>query len=76
MQKLTYHKLEPFKSAQTKDKLTNEQRFWKKYETKPHATFSNPISAVCSNNNSQQLMLYSQGRNVQIYDTLKSKVTK
>lgn len=31
MQKLGYNKLEPFKSSHTKDKLTNEQRFWKKY---------------------------------------------
>jgi hypothetical protein len=33
MEKLSYKKLSHFQTPQSNSKLTNEQRFWKKYET-------------------------------------------
>ncbi len=32
MQTLSYKKLAPYQTPQTESKLTNEQRFWKKYQ--------------------------------------------
>jgi WD40 repeat protein len=68
--------LEPFKSSQTRDKLTNEQRFWKKYETQEVTQLANPLAAISSNNNSANHVLYAFGRTVRLHDTSKGEVIK
>jgi hypothetical protein len=74
--KLGYTKLEPFKSSHTKDKLTNEQRYWKKYETNVLQTYSSTVSAISSNNNPLELLAYTYNRSVVIYDPAKNKAIK
>lgn len=76
MQKLSYLRLEPFKSAQTRDKLTNEQRFWKRYENTTLATLPSTAACISSNRNANQLFLYANGRALSIYDTAKAQVVK
>ena len=46
MSKLSYLKLEPFKTYNNKDKLTSEQRFWKKYQNNLIHTYPTTITTI------------------------------
>jgi hypothetical protein len=50
MQQLSYQKLKPFQSSVTRDKLTSEQRFWKKYQDHVLETSTAPINTLSANN--------------------------
>lgn len=76
MNKLSYVKLQPFKSYTTKDKLTNQQRFWKKYQNNIVDTYKNTITAISSNHNVENLALFSEARSLRIYDSKKQSIVK
>ena len=62
--KLGYNKLEVFTSSQSRDKLTNEQRYWKKYETQVVQTYPHTVAAISNNNNPHDLFAYAHGRTI------------
>lgn len=72
MQTLSYKKLTAFQTPQTEGKLTNEQRFWKKYQNSLfHQSDKNAINCIASNNNDKNIILIGQGRNLKIVDGIK-----
>ena len=76
MSKLSYLKLEPFKTYNNKDKLTSEQRFWKKYQNNLIDTYPTTITTISANRNTQNLVLYAEARSLRIYDTDKQAILK
>lgn len=72
MQTLSYKKFTSFQTPQTEGKLTNEQRFWKKYQNNLFfQSDKNAINCIASNNNEKGIILIGQGRNLKIVDGIK-----
>jgi hypothetical protein len=76
MQKLGYKKLELARNPYSRVKLTNEERFWRKYQTEIYKESLNPISCVSSNKNVNQLLVFGHGRSITVVDTVKKQTVK
>lgn len=74
--KLSYHRLETSTTARLTNKATNEQRFWKKYQTQELITSNSIATSISSNANEKGLMVFGHGRTVTLVDTSSKEIVR
>ena len=75
--KLSYTKLESVLTPKLITKQTNEQRFWQKYQQNQiQSPSQGMINAIASNSNDLGLIIFGQGRSVNVIEPSKHSIVK